>query len=57
MINSTESRNPPVTGDMVTFSCLPGELMGPKGTTCQRNGDWKPDPSGVMCNQVSPNGK
>ena len=56
-INSTEYRNPPVTGDNVTFLCLSGELMGPKRTTCQKNGDWEPDPSGTMCKQAPPSCK
>ena len=42
----------PLEGSMVTFSCPPGqELVGPNSATCTENGEWGPDPSGVMCNQ------
>ena len=37
---------------MVTFSCPPGqELVGPNSATCTWNGEWEPDPRGIMCNQ------
>ena len=57
MISSTGSRNPLRAGDSVMFCCLSGELIGPNGTTCRGNGDWEPDPSDVMCKQVSPSCK
>ena len=39
-------------GSMVTFSFPLGrELVGPNSATCTRNGEWGPDPRGVMCNQ------
>ena len=42
----------PMEGSMVTFSCPPGrELVGPSSVTCTENGEWGPDPRGVMCNQ------
>ena len=42
----------PLEGSTVTFSCPPGwELVGPNSATCTKNGEWGPDPSGIMCNQ------
>ena len=57
IINSTESRNSPITGDIITFMCPSGELMGPNRTTCRRNGEWEPKPSGFKCKNVSPSCK
>lgn len=38
-------------GSTVMFSCPPKmELLGPPLSTCTMNGEWEPDPSGVMCN-------
>ena len=42
----------PVEGSTIRFSCLAGlELTGPNSATCTGNGEWEPDPSGVMCNE------
>ena len=54
IINSTENRNPPITGDNITLLCLSGELMM---TTCGENGEWEPNPSGFMCKNVLPSCK
>ena len=43
--------NLPVEGSNITFSCPPGFiLIGPNSTICVENGEWEPDPSGLMCN-------
>ena len=35
----------------VRFSCSSGfKLIGPDSVTCTENGDWVPDPSGIVCN-------
>ena len=40
----------PVEGSSITFSCPPGfTLIGPNSATCTKNGEWEPDPSGLMC--------
>ena len=40
----------PVEGTTVWFSCPPGLVVnGPDSATCMENGEWEPDPSGVMC--------
>ena len=40
----------PVEGNTITFMCPPGlELVGPNSATCTRNGEWEPDPRGLMC--------
>ena len=41
----------PMEGNTIRFSCLPGlELTGPNSATCTENGEWEPDPSGLVCN-------
>ena len=41
-----------VEGSTIRFSCLAGlELTGPNSAACTGNGEWEPDPSGVMCNE------
>ena len=38
-------------GGTIRFSCPPGlELIGPELATCSENGEWEPDPSGLICN-------
>ena len=40
-----------IEGSTIRFSCLPGlMLIGPNSATCTENGEWEPDPGGVMCN-------
>ena len=40
----------PIEGRSIMFSCPPGwELTGPNSATCTGNGEWEPDPSGLMC--------
>ena len=41
----------PVEGSTIVFSCPPE--LGPISATCTENGEWKPDPSGLMCNDSS----
>ena len=37
-------------GSTVTFVCPPGlVLIGSSSATCTENGEWEPDPSGLMC--------
>ena len=37
-------------GCSITFSCPPGwEVNGPNSATCTGNGEWEPDPTGLMC--------
>ena len=37
-------------GCSITFSCPPGwEVNGPNSATCTGNGEWEPDPAGLMC--------
>ena len=44
---------PAMEGTTVTFECPPRYgLIGPNGTTCMRNGEWKPDPSEVECRGI-----
>ena len=46
----------PVEGSTVRFSCPPGlELIGPDSATCTGNGEWGPDPRGIMCNDSAEN--
>ena len=41
----------PVEGSTIMFSCPPGmDLIGSNSATCMENGEWEPDPSGLMCN-------
>ena len=41
----------PIEGSTVRFSCPPElVLVGPNSATCTENGEWEPDPSGLMCN-------
>ena len=47
---------PILEGSNITFSCPPGlELIGPNSSTCAENGEWKPDPRGLLCNDSSSN--
>ena len=37
-------------GTIIDFTCPPDLLLtGPNSMTCTENGEWIPDPSGVMC--------
>ena len=39
-----------IEGCTITFSCPPGlGLTGSNSVTCAGNGEWEPDPSGLMC--------
>ena len=39
-------------GTTIDFTCPPDlSLIGPTSATCTGNGEWTPDPSGVMCKQ------
>ena len=41
----------PIEGSTVRFTCPPGlELVGSNSAICNVNGEWEPDPSGLMCN-------
>ena len=41
-----------VVGTTVNLTCPPDQsLIGPNSTVCTVNGEWKPDPSGVICMQ------
>ena len=41
----------PVEGSTVAFSCPPGlKLIRPTSATCIKNGEWQPDPKGLVCN-------
>ena len=47
-----------IEGSTVSFSCLPGfELIGPNSATCTENGEWVPEPTGIMCNNTSLEGE
>ena len=38
--------------DIINFTCPPDlSLVGPNSITCTGNGEWEPDPSGVMCTE------
>ena len=50
--NGGDSRLPALVGDSVTLYCAHGELIGPNWTTCQKNGEWEPDLSDVMCSSM-----
>ena len=40
----------PIEGSTIRFSCPPGlVLVGSDSAACTENGEWEPDPSGVMC--------
>ena len=42
---------PFLEGSTIRFSCPSGyELTGPNSANCTGNGEWEPDPSGLMCN-------
>ena len=37
-------------GTIVDLTCPPDlSLVGPNSIACIENGEWEPDPSGVMC--------
>ena len=41
-------------GTTVLFTCSNDynlKLIGPKSSTCMKNGEWEPDPRGVECRQ------
>ena len=47
-----------IEGSTVSFSCPPGfELIGPNSVTCTENGEWVPEPTGIMCNSMSLEGQ
>ena len=47
-----------IEGSTVSFSCLPGlEVIGPNSATCTENGEWVPEPTGIMCNNMSLEGE
>ena len=54
-IISTGYTNPALEGSSVNFSC-PSELVliGPRSSTCMRNGEWEPDPREVECKGEKP---
>ena len=40
----------PVEGSTITFSCPPGLVLnGSNSATCTGNGEWEPDPRGLIC--------
>ena len=42
--------DPALEGENITFSCPIGLVMiGPNSATCMKSGEWKPDPSVVIC--------
>ena len=44
--------NLPIEGSTIAFSCPPESVLtGPNSATCSENGEWEPDPSGLMCNE------
>ena len=44
--------NLPVEGKTITFSCPLGSvLIGSNSASRTENGEWEPDPSGLMCNE------
>ena len=44
----------PIKGSTIMFSCPPGlELIGSNSSTCTENGEWEPDPKGIVCNDSS----
>ena len=48
----------PIEGSTITVSCPPGlELIGSNSSTCAENGEWKPDPRGLLCNDTDPEGQ
>ena len=48
----------PAEGTTVMFSCPLGlVLSGPDSSTCEENGDWEPDPNGLICNVSSSEGE
>ena len=49
VIHDTEGLRADI-GTTVNFTCPPDlSLEGISSTTCTENGEWTPDPSGVMC--------
>lgn len=50
----TDYVTPAVEGTSVTFECPPRYvLIGPNGTICTTNGEWKPDPREVECRSMA----
>ena len=44
----------PVEGSTVSFSCPPEFMLsGPDSATCTENGEWEPDPRGIMCHHLT----
>ena len=51
-IRVSGSSNPALEGTSIKFHCPPGqELTGSESTTCMANGEWKPDPRNITCNE------
>ena len=43
----------PIEGNTIRISCSLGMiLIGPNSTTCTGNGEWEPDPSGLLCGGI-----
>ena len=40
---------PKVPGTNISFSCPPGLEFNGTDTTCNKNGEWDPDPRNVTC--------
>ena len=40
---------PKVPGTNISFSCPPGLELNGTDTTCDKNGEWDPDPRDVTC--------
>lgn len=44
-------------GSTVSLSCPLGSVLTGSGSvTCTANGEWEPDPKGIMCNNMSSEG-
>ena len=40
----------PIEDSIVKFSCSTGQVLtGPNLSICTGNGEWEPDPSGLIC--------
>ena len=43
----------PIEGNIIRLSCPLGMiLIGPNSTTCTGNGEWEPDPNGLLCRGI-----
>ena len=48
--NLLDDHGLPIEDSTVRFSCPPGQVLtGPNSSICMGNGEWEPDPSGLIC--------